>query len=259
MAAERRPGDEVRLSVLGEHGSIDIEALHTALGALLDLFKAGGLAGGMVISDLREGSAQVAVRARYSTPETELRFAEIVKGLNDLAEEQVAEGWDSAMLESALGLASVLEFTGVAGVQVSANGTASAVVTPTTRTTAQRELATSSVSIGSVTGRIHRFFDHKSRREFGLIDELTQHSVKVTFSRDMETKVLRAVGKTVLAWGELRRNRDGRKVHLKLDDLRIVGRGRPAPDLDEMVGLLGPDWTGGESSVESVRRQRDGE
>lgn len=260
MAEQSQTSAEVRLRIRGEHGTIDVGALHKALGALLELLKAGGVGANLVISDLREGSAEVGVRLRYADVEVEERFARIVSGLGDLGTQRVRNDWDAAMLESAVDMASALEYTGVSGLEVRGPGLPYVEVTPTTLETARSALTVSSVSIGSITGRIHRFFDHKSRREFGMIDDLTQMSVKVTFSVDKEPKVLRAVGKTVQAWGELRRNRDGRKVSLKLDDFEVIDAPPRRPlSIDDITGVLGDDWTDGEGSVEAVRRQRDGE
>ena len=260
MSQEPELSREIRLRILGEHGSIDVEALHKALGSLLELLKAGGIATEMVIADLREGSAEVAIRPRQSSEEIEARFAEIVGGLGRLHEQRVDPSWDTGMLEGAVDLATALSFPGVSGLQVVARGDVTADISQVTLDTAKDALASSTLSVGSVTGRIYRFFDHKSRREFGMIDDATQHSVRVTFTLDKETRVLRAVGRTVTAWGELRRNRDGRKILLKLDDFEVVSaRSRRRPELDEMAGALGTEWSDELGSVESVRRQRDGE
>lgn len=260
MSPEPEVGREIRLRILGEHASIDVEALHKALGSLLDLLKAAGISTELVIADLREGSAEIAVRPRQSSEEIEARFAELVGGLGSLNEQRVDPGWDTGMLEGAVDLATALAFKGVSGLQVVARGAVTADISQVALDTAKDALAASTVSVGSVTGRIYRFFDHKSRREFGMIDDATQHSVRVTFTSDKEQKVLRAVGRTVTAWGELRRNRDGRKVLLKLDDFEVVSaRSRRSSELDEMSGALGTEWSGELGSVESVRRQRDGE
>src|SRR4051794_11856588 len=122
MTEDRARGDEMRLRVLGAHGSIDVEALHKGLGALLDLLKAGGVTGPLVITDLREGSAEVAVRPRNAAAVVDRRFADIVRGLNDLSEDRIGDDWDAAMLESVVGLATVLDLGGVEGVQIFGTG-----------------------------------------------------------------------------------------------------------------------------------------
>lgn len=80
------------------------------------------------------------------------------------------------MLQGAMDLATTLNFGGVDGLQVSSSGRVTAAVSSATFEAARAAVAASTLSIGSVTGRIYRFFDHKSRREFGMIDDATQHS-----------------------------------------------------------------------------------
>lgn len=111
------------------------------------------------------------------------------------------------------------------------------------------------VSIGSVTGVIDRI-NTRQGCEFGLIDEAERHPVKVLFSAAQLDAVKPLVGKRVRARGELTRNAQGWKTHLRLRKVEVAEKPDRVPPLEELFGVLGPLPNGvdAEGIVQEMRR-----
>lgn len=249
--------DEVLMKILGPHGSIDARVLHRSLGALIELLHAAAESE-WVISDLAVGSIDLAVRPAPSSPDNAGdTFDRLVSGLHDLeAGTGVPLDWTDDMLHSLISLASLDAFPEVEGIQLTFGGEQTVLVSKSIVRNASRTVQFSSRSIGSVSGQIDRYISRDGKNEFGLVDEKTNKSVKVSFPRSMEGRVLAAIKHNVVAWGELTRNQAGRKVSLKLTDFELTTP-RPLFDVSDAVGILGNDWTAGSSSVDWIRDQRD--
>lgn len=251
--------EDIKLKILGAPSSIDARALHRSLGGLLDLLS-GATSAHWVIADLKVGSAEVdlkpAADAELNVDEV---FREIVAGLVHLEHESSTPAdWGDAMMEALVDIGSVTKFPGVEGVEISCGGHGIVRLDSEVVKNAARALSTPHRSLGSVKGTIDRYISRSGRKNFGLLDESTGKSVKVTFPSNMESRVVESIGKEVLAWGELRRDQRGRKVSLRLDDFELVERSEGPVSTQQIVGILGVDWTGGLGSVNWVRGQRDG-
>lgn len=248
--------NEVRLKILGAPNSIDVRALHRSLGGLIDLLH-GATESHWLISDLKVSSALVEVR-----PDEDLDwhavFAEITDGLRHLeTTSSTPADWGDSMLEAVVQAGGLSKFAGVEGVELTVGAGEPIRLDGEVVANASRALKAPNKSLGSVAGKIDRYLSRSGKKNFGLVDESTGKSVKVSFSAQMEARVLEAIGKQVLAWGELRRDHSGRKVSLSLEDFEIVQTTQRPVSVDELAGLLGAEWTNGLSSVEWVRKQRD--
>lgn len=252
--------DEVKLKILGPHGSIDVRALHRSLGGLIELLKATA-AEEWVISDLRAASASLSVKpAVEGTIDFNRLFDEITQGLEQLAQMPgTPPAWTGEMLESLAAIGAPRTYDGVEGIEIYLGGRAPIQLSQVLVENISRTLKISNTSIGSVRGVIDRFLSRDGKNEFGLKDETTGKSIRVTFPRKLEARVVQAIRREVVAWGEIRRDSSGRKVALKLDDFEIVESSPVRPGIRDMIGILGDDWTGGANSVDWVRGQRDGE
>jgi hypothetical protein len=250
--------DEVQLKIIGSHGSIDVRALHRSLGGLINLLSAKA-SSEWLITDLRAASATVSVKS--ADPDIDFRavFDEITEGLKGLREHAVTPpDWNGQMIESLLDMGGPGGLSGVEGIELTCG------TRPTVRIddgtileNARKSLEFRHVSLGSIHGTIDRFLSRDGRNEFGMIDEVTGKSVRVTFKKPLESKVIQAIRQNVIAWGELRRDTSGRKVSMKLEDLQIIDPPANPTGIRQMIGTLGPDWTGSKSSVEWVRGQRE--
>lgn len=256
--------DELQLRLLGQHGRVDARALHRALGGVLDLLAASarGSRTRWAITGLREGSAEVAMRPRGVIEVEALEgLANFTAGVERLeAEAGVPPHWDVAMVETLISVASVVTLEGVEGAELSWGRHPPVRLDHDVLTHAQDSLSERHVSLGSVRGRLDRYLHRASRREVGLIDDVTGDAVRVTFPERLQGRVIAAMERDVLAWGELRRNDRGQKVRLKMEDFEVLeAPTAPRPSADEMIGALGEDWTHGLSSVDWVRAQRRSE
>ncbi|MCF3137654.1 hypothetical protein LRQ04_00155 [Paenarthrobacter sp. AR 02] len=250
--------DEVRLKILGAPNSIDVRALHRSLGGLIDLLH-GSTESHWLISDLKVSSALVKLRpAMPSDVDWEGAFQEILAGLHHLeSESSTPSSWGNTMVEALLQAGGLGKFAGVEGVELTLGTDAPIRIDGEIVANASRALKPPNTSLGSVAGKIDRYISRSGKKNFGLVDEATGKSVSVTFSASMEPRVVEAINKQILAWGLLRRDHTGRKVSLSLEDFELVESARGPVSLDDIVGVLGQDWTDGRSSVDWVREQRD--
>lgn len=250
--------DEVQLKILGSHGSIDVRALHRSLGGLINLLSAKA-SSEWLITELKAASATISVKS--ANPEIDFKavFDEITEGLKELREHAVTPPeWTGPMIESLLDMGGPGDLAGVEGIELTCgNRPAVRIDDGEILENARKALEFRHVSLGSVHGTIDRFLSRDGRNEFGMIDEVTGKSVRVTFRKPLESKVIQAIQRKVIAWGELRRDSSGRKISMKLEDLQIVESPESSTGIRQMIGALGSDWTGSKSSVDWVRGQRE--
>lgn len=257
--------DQLQLRLLGPAGHMDARALQQALGALLDLMHDAAASQSpqdlptFVISDLRTSSALVAVRPSGIVEREALDGLEhLTRGVSALEQGVgVPDAWTEDMVRNIITIGSVTKMAGVEGAELSWHGHPPVRLDTNVLLHAEASLSEKRISLGSVRGRLHRWFDHRSKHEVGLIDEGTGRAVTITVPPHLVDRTLQALNRTVLAWGEIRRNTQGDKLRLAMEDFEVVDD-RPSPRTEDMAGILGKDWTGGASSVEWVRAQRDG-
>lgn len=158
------------------------------------------------------------------------------------------------MLERLISLGDVTDLPGVDGAELSLSGRGIVRIDGPVQAHARESLHERRTSIGSVRGRLDRWVDCGRHHEVGLIDEATGRAIQVDVPVELKARVRAALDETVLAWGLVRRNANGDKLRLRLEDFEIVEKA-PSTSVDDMIGYLG-DWTDGVSSVEWVRAQR---
>jgi hypothetical protein len=250
---------EVRLQIQGQHGTIDPRALQKAVTGLLELLESAGIES-WVITDLHEGSVDLTVAPVGADPELAEKFRTIVQGI-DIFESQEAlpDSWNLGMVNGLITTGEADDSNGAEGIALIFGDLAPRLVTPAVRANAKNVAHRTHVSIGSVRGRVHRWVSKKGTREVSLIDDASQRTVRVTFRANMEDRVRAAVGEEIRAWGELRRDLDGHKSSLKLDDFDTLPQSARPDSVDDIVGLFNDDWTDGQDSVSWIRSQRDGE
>ena len=254
-------GDEMALRLLGDVDQMDPRALQRALGALLDLLDGprgtGSPRGAFVVSDLKIGSLAFAVKPHDADPVATSSIERTWTGIGHLgAEAGIPARWDRSMVVRLAELCGVNTMRGVEGVDLSLSDGALIHLDATIQRHAQQSLAAPRQSLGSVRGRLDRWFGRGPRREVGLVDEVTGQAVSVQVPQHLEERVLGALQQTVRAWGLVDRNPAGDEIGLVMEDFEVV-EDAEAPTVESMVGILG-DWTDGQGSVKWVRAQRAG-
>ena len=109
-------------------------------------------------------------------------------------------------------------------------------------------------TIGSLIGRLGQI-DVNNRREFRLFDRHTDWATPVTHGPEHLGALTEALGKTVIVSGQLWRGANSKPLRLEFRKLRVIDFDSRR-SLDDLIGIA-PDFTGGLSSEEYVRRLRD--
>ena len=109
-------------------------------------------------------------------------------------------------------------------------------------------------TIGSLIGRLGQI-DVDNRREFRLFDRHTDWATPVTHGPEHLGALTAALGTTVIVSGQLWRGANRKPLRLEFRKLRVIDFDSRR-SLDDLIGIA-PDFTGGLSSEEYVRRLRD--
>lgn len=249
--------DEMRFHVRVDPERVDIRVLESSIAAFARLVRATG-AEKWTVSDLRLASIEAAVRPSEATIDFEFEFARLADGFASLT--QVARppaGWTDDMLDSVADLRQLIDAEGVEGVELTLGEQHTLEITTEVVQNAASAMSSTPPTLGAVTGKVDRFIDRAGRRNFGLVDEATGDAVTVRFTSQREDDVLRLLGRRITAWGSMRRTPGGKKKELVLEGLEPVDLPEgPPPSVDDVTGILGADWTDGQTSVDWVRGQR---
>ena len=109
-------------------------------------------------------------------------------------------------------------------------------------------------TIGSLIGRLGQV-EVADRREFRLYDQHTDWATPVTHAPEHRGTLTDALGKTVIVSGQLWRGANRKPLRLAFRKLRVIDFDNRR-SLDDLIGIA-PDFTGGLSSEEYVRRLRN--
>lgn len=253
--------DAMTLHLRGAEGQMDPRALQRGLGWMLDLLDGPRGAqqprGSFVVSDLKIGSSIVAVKPRDSDPVALSSIERAWQGIGHLRESPgIPADWDRRMVEHLVALCGITSLRGVDGAELLRADSTPLHLDATVLRHAEQSLAPHRTSLGSVRGRLDRWNERGARREVGLVDEITGRAITVQVPQHLESRVVDALRRTVLAWGLVDRSPVGEKVGLTMEDFEVVAD-VPHASVENMVGFLG-DWTDGQSSVDWVREQRAG-
>ena len=109
-------------------------------------------------------------------------------------------------------------------------------------------------TIGSLIGRLGQI-DVDNRREFRLFDRHTDWATPVTYEPEHLGTLTDALGEIVIASGELWSDEQDQPLRLEITDLEVIDT-ENLPSVADVSGIA-PNFTGGLSSEEYVRRLRD--
>ena len=109
-------------------------------------------------------------------------------------------------------------------------------------------------TIGSLIGRLGQI-DVDNRREFRLFDRHTDWATPVTYEPEHLGTLTDALGEIVIVSGELWRGANSKPLRLAFTKLEVIDVDN-LPSVADVSGIA-PDFTGGLSSEEYVRRLRD--
>lgn len=256
--------DELQLHLLGRAGGMDAWAVYNAFGALLDLLKQAAARtdapSRLSLSTVAEGSTTLGVRPpNAATDKDRAPINLVLDGAAELESSAgVPTGWDEEMVREIIRIGAAVEAEGIDGAALVWQQRAEGLrVDGQVLANARASLDELSRSIGSVRGVFDRYVHRAARREVGLVDEVSGKPLRISFPASAAAKVAGSIERRVLVWGEIRRNAKGEKVSMRLDDFEVLEEvGRPLA-VEDLVGILGPEWTGGLGSVEWVRAQRE--
>ncbi|SFE54395.1 hypothetical protein SAMN04487819_11655 [Actinopolyspora alba] len=243
---------EVYLDINGPHGQMDPRALTEGLNHLLKLLEKLQPADDKPewnITGLQLGSYKVELRGRPDVATT------VSRGLDELAERPgIPTGWSPDAVRQVTKLGKVREKRGVDDVRI-ALGKTLALIDEALLHNAEKSLERWPDSIGSIQGRLFRYND--STWIAGVTDEVTLQTVEIKVPDELRRTVASAVTYDVCAWGMMHHNADGQVDRITLEKIDVLPDPGPPARIDELVNILGSDWTGGMDPVEVVRRQRD--
>jgi hypothetical protein len=111
-------------------------------------------------------------------------------------------------------------------------------------------------SLGAVTGVLFRYNDLELTA--GIRDPFRGDQVQVRFPRALAASVRANLTNTVRIWGEVHRDRVGKRVAIVVDHIDLVEEASTSRPASEIAGLFIPDARPGVDSVSWQRRQRNG-
>jgi hypothetical protein len=111
------------------------------------------------------------------------------------------------------------------------------------------------ISIGSVIGRL-TMISVRRKPYFTVQDERTRRPVRCNFREKDIENVKEGLGRRVVAFGVMTRNRAGQVLRVDVRSLRAFPDDDSLPTADDIAGS-NPDFTGGLDSVAYVRRMRE--
>jgi hypothetical protein len=261
--------EQLRLHLDGAAGAIDARAVRDAIADLLKLTcslddeEDEPVAPTWVVSELSIGSARCGVRPAPGEQELGSRqILTVLAGARELARTVgIPRGWTEETVETLANLAQLRHYYGVDEAYLLGDDPADRIllgdeVLHNSRTS----LRGSARSLATIRGNIVRYVSDGSRHEISVREGVDHRPVRVTFPPGLDDAVLAALTRkeSVVVTGMLKRNSKGQKLSLRAETLRgLPTEPRARASTQDMVGALGADWTGGLSSTEWVRGQRN--
>ncbi|MFE5140297.1 hypothetical protein ACFRDV_21915 [Streptomyces fagopyri] len=250
---------DVEVKVEGQLGAITLSALQDVLGNLNRLLKGMGSGAEWSLTGLDEGSALVAVRpVDREDSRVGARLLSVVRDLEQRPE--IPELEDETTVRRLADLTNLVGKRGVAGLRLrtdlAADWTHAVSLTPAVRVNALQALHVKARARSTFRGRLDKVNLRSKTPQFSLYNEARGLALRCnTADEAVIDQVKQSVGEFVVAWGDLSRNARNQPVHLRVDRLKVVDMPRREVSVAEWAGSV-PQWTGGLSSEEFVRRQR---
>lgn len=249
--------DDLLLALEGQKGELSASQFLTASQTLLRLLDGASREKvAWQVTTLTEGSLRIGLSASRSGDSADAaRVVEtVVSGLRTLHHSStIPHGFSVAMMKDAQLLASAKGKGGITDISLT-SGAIVAEIDEVLAANAAAAVASKVVSIGSVQGILDKV-NFRKDRWFGLIDDRTGISMKCVFGPELDAAVKAAIDTPVVVTGTLSRNAAGQKVSMRARSIESLAKQPPTP-VEQLVGVLGDDWTGGQDSVEFVRAQR---
>lgn len=244
--------DELTIELGGPHEGMDPRAVADAINAVDKILRnlRGGGPAAPALSDLSTGSARITIRGGSERVEL------LRSGLGALAESAaVPPGWSPESVVGLLNLHQAANRHGVESIGIAIDDSLDMIDEALVRH-AKESIAPSPPSLGSVRGVLYRYHNG-GKRSAGLRDSRTERSVEVGFPEHLTGDIRSALDHEVEIWGEVTRDRDDRIRSVEAVGLEVIAESRERVTLDDVAGILGPDWTEGMDPVEWVRRGRE--
>lgn len=252
----------------GDPAKISAEALEGVARSLHDLLKASSRA--LLPSDdeplwvvsalsLNSITAGFMPRADWSEAGNEV-IAQLSEGLSELRNEGSApDRWDDEMLRTLRKVTKLDRFPGAEGVDIWFGDTENNLFIDDefSRIVEQALAQESPVSRGSVTGHVVGWKDEIGSELLTIQDESSRSRVPVRLASDAGLTIQQVAGSRLRIWGDLKRNKNGKKISLVMHGFEILPD-REVVSFELIKGL----WTDDEERVDSVdfqRRLRDEE
>lgn len=261
------PG-EMELRVEGPEGHISLEILVKTLSNALALLKSvdsaltdhRGPTLEWFVRDLRTGSAVAVVesrplRVRHETADPIEVTSLVIAGASKLVEAgSLPDYFDDAAVKAVGRIAGAVR-GGARGLRLTdSRGSGVYIESAVGKRVKEAQRVVQTV-YGSVIGRLDQISVRQGKR-FYVKDELSSRSIACVVDDAQLDAAKQALGKRVLAGGQLRTNRLGDTVSIFLDSLEVL-----PSDGDEMISILDivgtGDWTDGEPAADYIARIRD--
>ena len=206
----------------------------------------------LTLTDLHGGSAHITMAIAG------VSLSGLRDGIEELRHDPLLPGgWGRESLQAVVGLAKVSSRRGVESISVRI-GDAVSVIDGVIQANAEKALAPSSQSFGSVRGKLYRYTNDtiRNRRSAGLRRTDTGEAVELRFAPDDAPVLRQYLEREVEIWGEVARDTAGQVAYLVVEGIESADGSGELTSAAEGRGLLGTDWLGGMDSAEWVRTMR---
>lgn len=245
-------GDKLQIKLDGTTTEIDPLALAHATSHLTKLVKALDKEAQYTLSDLKTGSAIVAIAG----PPDVIELA--ARGLNHLREyPSTPHGWNREATRAVIELCKTTKYRGVN--YLSAGEPQHPIeLGGTLADHAVQTLDTSRTSLGSATGLLYSYSHRPGRNASSTLQEInTGKPVKLAIPSELISTVIEYVETNVRVWGRLERDPvTNEKITVDVKGIEQITSKKIPPPASEYRGILGKEWLNGEDPVDLVRRER---
>ncbi|MFC9935456.1 hypothetical protein [Glutamicibacter sp. NPDC127525] len=252
----------------GDPDKISAEALEAVARSLHDLLKASSKAllpddgePVWVVARLALNSISAGFKPRTDWADTGNRvIGEVAEGLEAFKNAgEVPDSWDYDMLSALRRVTKLDRISGAEGVDfwIGDTGHKLSVDEEFSRIVERALSQEQPLSRGSVTGHVVGWKDDFGTEMLTIQDESSRNRVQVRLTSDSGLTIQEVAGSRLRVWGDLKRNKQGKKILLIMHDFETL------PDREIVsIELIKGLWTDDERRVDSVdfqRRLRDEE
>lgn len=253
--------DPIVLRVEGDLHELDAAVALDLLRGLLDVVTDDGTRTTWHPVDVHPGSLVMTVLPKTDAAGTATSLARARKRMRSI--EDLREGRPGAEQLSLKTIRKLVQLgnkitaaNGVEGLSLSQGDDVTARVDAATITHGEALIEGTHESVGSVTGRLDLISARRGRRHVE-VSTSEDGVVKCDVPAALWRRTLDLMDQDVVVDGVLHRNAFGTRTRIEALRIDPVPPRPLPPTVEELTGILEPDWTGGLDSVEWVRQQRD--